>query len=285
MATHLPLGQIGFFYAETHPHIHPVIMGRVEPGRAPNGMYISVETPRHSVRGHRDDQGGSWLIFAGPAFKAGHVDDERRNFEDLERFASDNFGVRPEYRWANEDYTPMDGAPFVGWSSSGPGAYLVATGFNAWGITNGTAAAMILTDIITGRDNPWLRVFDATRVKPLAGAKEFVKGNIDVAAHLIGGYMASKPKSFAELAPGDAAILKIDGENVAAFKDDEGRLHAVAAACTHMGCLVGWNETDRTWDCPCHGSRFDLKGEVIHGPAVKPLEQKAAADLSATVRQ
>jgi glycine/D-amino acid oxidase-like deaminating enzyme/nitrite reductase/ring-hydroxylating ferredoxin subunit len=285
MATHLPLGQIGFFYAENHPHVHPVIMGRVDSGRAPDGMYISVESPRHSVRSHRDDEGRSWLIFAGPAFKGGHVDDERRNFEDIQRFAQDHFGVRAEYRWANEDYTPMDGAPFIGWSSSAPGAYLVATGFNAWGISNGTAAAMVLTDIIAGRDNPWLRLYDATRVKPVAGAAEFVKANVDVAAHLVGGYMASKPKSFAELAPGDAAIIKIDGENVAAFKDDDGRLHAVAAACTHMGCLVGWNENDRTWDCPCHGSRFDLRGDVIHGPAVKPLEAKAVANLSARVEE
>jgi glycine/D-amino acid oxidase-like deaminating enzyme/nitrite reductase/ring-hydroxylating ferredoxin subunit len=274
MATHMPLGQIGFFYAEAYPHIHPVIMGKVDPARAPEGMYISVEQPRHSVRAHRDDAGDTWLIFAGPAFKAGHVDEERANFADLERFASDHFGVSADYRWTNEDYTPMDGAPFVGWSSSLTESYLVATGFNAWGISNGAAAAMVLTDIVAGRDNPWLGLYDATRVKPIAGGKEFAKGNAEVAAHLVGGYMASKPKSFAELAPGDAAILKIDGENVAAFRDEQGRLHAVAAACTHMGCLVGWNETDRTWDCPCHGSRFELGGAVIHGPAVKALEPR-----------
>ena len=118
MATHMPLGQIGFFYAEAYPHIHPVIMGRVDPARAPDGMYISVEQPRHSVRAHRDDDGISWLIFAGPAFKAGHVDEERANFAEIERFAEEHFGVRAEHRWTNEDYTPMDGAPFVGWSSS-----------------------------------------------------------------------------------------------------------------------------------------------------------------------
>jgi glycine/D-amino acid oxidase-like deaminating enzyme/nitrite reductase/ring-hydroxylating ferredoxin subunit len=271
MATHLPLGQTGLFYAENYPHMHPVIMGRADPARVPDGMYISVETPRHSCRGHRDDEGQSWMIFTGPAFKHGHVDDEREGFAEIRRFASEQFGVNPEYRWTNEDYTPMDHAPFVGWSSSGGHAVLVATGFNAWGITMGTAAAMLLADMVSERENPWLDLFDATRIKPVAGAGEFVKGNAEVASHLVSGYLSRKPDSFEALAPGQAAILKIDGDNVAGYRDEGGRLHAVSAACTHMGCILGWNETDRSWDCPCHGSRFALDGEVIHGPAVKAL--------------
>jgi Rieske Fe-S protein len=169
----------------------------------------------------------------------------------------------------------MDGAPFIGWSnSSREEAYLVATGFDAWGISNGTVAAMIIADLVAGRDNRWTQVFDATRVKPVAGGGEFIKENASVAAHLIGGYLSPKPKDYDELSPGQAAIMKIDGENVAAFKDEAGCVHAVSAVCTHMGCLVGWNETDRTWDCPCHGSRFELSGEVIHGPATAPLGSK-----------
>ena len=276
MATHLPLGQVGFFYAEAAPHIHPVIAGRVDPARAPDGMFINVEQPRHSVRTHRGADGETYLILAGTSFKGGHVDEERQNFADIERFAADHFGMRAEYRWTNEDFAPMDGVPFVGKSSSLTDAYLVATGFNAWGITTGTAAAMLLTDMIAGRDNPWLKLFDATRVKPIAGGRKFVKNNAEVAAHLLGGYFSSKPTSFDDLGRGEAAILRIDGENVAGFRDEEGRLHAVTAACTHMGCIVGFNETDRTWDCPCHGSRFELDGEVIHGPAVERLKPVSA---------
>jgi Rieske Fe-S protein len=246
-------------------------MGRGDPGRAPPGMYISVETPRHSVRAHRDDEGETWLILTGPSWKHGHVDQERESFEEIERFARDSFGMTPEYRWTNEDYTPMDHAPFVGWSSSGPGACLVATGFDAWGITMGTASAMLLADIVTERDNGWLDLFDARRVKPLAGGKEFVKGNAEVATHLVGGWLASKPHSYDDLKPGEAAILHVDGHNVAASRDEDGTLHAVSAVCTHMGCLVGWNENDRSWDCPCHGSRFERDGAVIHGPAVRAL--------------
>jgi Rieske Fe-S protein len=119
-------------------------------------------------------------------------------------------------------------------------------------------------------------LFDATRIKPVAGAREFVAGNAATAAHLVGGWLARKPHSFDDLAPGEAAILKVDGDNVAGFRDEQGALHAVSAICTHMGCIVGWNETDRSWDCPCHGSRFALDGSIIHGPAVKPLQAVGA---------
>src|SRR3546814_4295304 len=125
----------------------------------------------------------------------------------------------------------MDGAPFVGWSSSGGKGYLVATGFAAWGISNGTAAAMILTDLVTGKDNRWTSLFDATRVKPVAGAKAFIKGNSAVATHLVSGYLSRKPTSFDDLAPGEAAIMKIDSDNVAAFKDENGQGHSVSAVC------------------------------------------------------
>ena len=271
MATHLPLGQVGMFYAENYPHSHPVIAGRAEPGRVPHGMFINVEQPRHSLRTHRSRAGDTYLVLTGPAFRGGHVDDERRSFAEIERFARDQFGVRAEYRWSNEDYTPMDGTPFVGWSSSLAHSYLVATGFDAWGISNGAAAALMLRDIIVGRDNPWLGLFDASRLDLLRGAGRFVKGNAEVTTHLVGGYLASKPSSPEALHPGEAAVMKVNGKHLAVFRDEAGEIHAVSAVCTHMGCILGWNEVDRSWDCPCHGSRFSLSGEVIHGPATKPL--------------
>lgn len=280
MATHLPLGQVGLFYAEAHPHMDPVLMGRVDPARAPRDMYINAEHPRRSFRVHRDEAGQSWMIFAGTAHKPGETESQRENMADIERFAAETFGVRPEYRWTNEDYGPVDQAPFVGWSSSIRPGYLVATGFNAWGITNGTAAAMLIADLATERENPWLRLYDATRIKPIAGAAQFVKGNAEVAGHLIGGYLKRKPHEFEAVGPGEGKILKIDGHNVAAYRDEQGTVHAVSAVCSHMGCIVGWNGTDRTWDCPCHGSRFELDGSVMHGPAVTPLAKADSAEGS-----
>jgi glycine/D-amino acid oxidase-like deaminating enzyme/nitrite reductase/ring-hydroxylating ferredoxin subunit len=272
MATHLPLGQVGMYYSTNYPMAEPVIAAPIR--RVPPGMYKNAEQPGHSIRTHR--QGGQvYGIVAGNHYKPGHVDDELKYMADIERWLAENFEAGPvEYRWINEDYSAMDSAPFIGWSSHGGNGYLVATGFAAWGISNGTAAAAIIADLATGKENRWTEMFDAARIKPVSGAPEFVKENAEVAAHLVSGYLSRKPKSYDELAPGDAAILKIDGDNVAAFKDEEGRVHAVSAVCTHMGCLVGWNATDRTWDCPCHGSRFELSGEVIHGPATQPLGSK-----------
>ena len=278
MATHLPLGKTGLFFAENFPHMHPVLMGPAEGARIPHGMYINSESPHFSVRSHRDDEGQDWLIFAGPSFKHGHVDQERDSFDELERFAFTHFGVTPAWRWTNEDYTPMDHAPFIGWSSSIGQGYLVATGFNAWGITTGTAAAILIADLVDEQENDWLKLFDATRVKPVAGAAELARGTAETAAHLIGGYVRRKPHDLASVGAGEGAVLKVDGHNVAAYRDEAGTLHACSAVCTHMGCIVGWNETDRTWDCPCHGSRFVLDGSVIHGPAVKPL---APAEIGA----
>jgi glycine/D-amino acid oxidase-like deaminating enzyme/nitrite reductase/ring-hydroxylating ferredoxin subunit len=270
MATHLPLGQVGGFYARAYPQAEPVIAARI--GRVPDGMYINVEQPSRSIRTHTRADGTVYAIVAGTSFKPGDTDEERKQFEDIEDWLLRHFDAGPiEYRWVNEDYESMDSAPFIGWSSSPENGYLVATGFNAWGISNGTAAGMILADLAVGKENAWLAMFDARRVKPIAGGAEFVKENVATAAHLVGGYLARKPKSFDELAPGDGAVMKIDGSHVAAFKDEQGQVHAVSAVCTHMGCIVGWNRTDRTWDCACHGSRFELNGDVIHGPAVQPL--------------
>jgi glycine/D-amino acid oxidase-like deaminating enzyme/nitrite reductase/ring-hydroxylating ferredoxin subunit len=271
MATHIPLGQVGMYYAMAYPHAEPVIAAPI--GRVPPGMYKNAESPGRSIRTHRSGDRTSAIV-AGDSFKPGHPDDEQKSIRDVEAWLAEHFDAGPvEYRWINEDYEAMDQAPYIGWSSKGDG-YLVATGFAAWGISNGTVAGMIIADLVAGRENRWLPVFDASRVKPVAGAKEFAKENLSVAAHLVGGYLSRKPKDYDALEPGHAAIMKVDGENVAAFKDEQGVVHAVSAVCTHMGCLVGWNATDRTWDCPCHGSRFELSGEVIHGPATQPLGSK-----------
>jgi glycine/D-amino acid oxidase-like deaminating enzyme/nitrite reductase/ring-hydroxylating ferredoxin subunit len=272
MATNLPLGQVGLFYATNHPKAEPVIAAPIE--RVPPAFYINVETPRRSLRTHRHG-GRTYAVAVGTHFKPGHSpDEEKRHFAELERWLSETFAAGPiEYRWVNEDYTPMDGAPFVGWSSSIGEAYLVATGFNAWGFTNGTAAGLMIADLAAGKDNPWLELFDARRVKPLAGGRTFVQENVQVAGHLIGGHLSGKPDSFDRVGPGEVQVLAIEGKKIAAFRDEDGRLHAVSAVCTHMGCVLGWNHTDRTWDCACHGSRFDLAGEVLHGPAVEPLQR------------
>jgi Rieske Fe-S protein len=160
----------------------------------------------------------------------------------------------------------------------GSKALWVATGFLKWGLTNGTAAAMILSDLIAGRKNEWAKLFDSTRVKPLASAAELVKENLNVGRRFLGDHLARPDaRSFDALAPGEGAIVRDGTRKVAAYRDEEGELHAVSAVCTHLGCQVKWNRAERSWDCPCHGSRFDVDGEVIQGPAVKGLEPRLPA--------
>ena len=197
----------------------------------------------------------------------------------LAGFLRTEFGIDSiDYQWTNEDYELMDGMPSVGRASSSTDHLYVATGFNAWGITNGTAAGMILCGLISGRDNPWAHVFDATRVKPLAGAKSFISENIGTGAELVGGYLKGERRSLNELPVGEAAIVKLNGERTAVFRDEDGVLHRSSAVCTHMGCVLGWNSVDRTWDCSCHGSRFTLDGAVIHGPPTTSLERIPSPD-------
>jgi Rieske Fe-S protein len=117
-------------------------------------------------------------------------------------------------------------------------------------------------------------VFDATRIKPAAGGASFVSENLSTGIHLVEGYVRGRPRSVDDLSPGEGAVLKLNGERVAVFKDERGRVQAVSAVCTHLRCILGWNPADRTWDCPCHGSRFALDGAVIHGPATARLERR-----------
>ena len=180
-----------------------------------------------------------------------------------------------DYRWSAQDYLPADNVPYIGRLIPGYGRLHVATGFKKWGMTHGAVAAMLLRDHITGRPNPWSGLFKATRLHPLASAKEVALHNLDVGLRFVGDRLLTvRPSSIQGLAPGQAGIRELDGEKVAAYRDQDGRLHAVSGRCTHLGCLVAWNAAERSWDCPCHGSRYTYDGQVIQGPAVGHLERK-----------
>ena len=276
-ASHMPLGKQGMFFAKAYPYAHAVLAARIDPARAPRGMFVSAGSPTRSVRAARS-HGETYLIATGDAYKPGDPDHAIEAFDDLRRFVQDAFGVQSiDYYWTNQDYESMDGMPFVGRASSSTEHLFVATGFNAWGITTGTAAAMIISDLILDRVNPWAELFDATRVKPVKAAPSFVRENVRTGAQLVGGYLVSRPSTIDDLAPGQAAVLEVDGERVAVFVDEHNEVHAVSAVCTHLYCTLGWNPADHTWDCSCHGSRFAVDGSVLHGPATASLELKSVS--------
>jgi glycine/D-amino acid oxidase-like deaminating enzyme/nitrite reductase/ring-hydroxylating ferredoxin subunit len=276
VATHFPFLDRGGYFARMHPERSYGLGFYVNSGaKPPQGMYLSTESPSHTVRSH-PTANGEMVIAGGESHKTGQGGDTAERVARLERWARERFDVRSiEYRWSTQDNMPVDGVPFIGRLAPFQKRIWVATGFMKWGLTNGTAAGMILTDLIGGRDNPWAGLFDSTRFKPFASARELVKENANVGVHFVGDHLGRPDvRSAEELEPGQAGIMRRGAGKVAAFREEDGTLHAVSAVCTHFGCQVKWNEAERSWDCPCHGSRFDFRGRLLQGPAVKDLERK-----------
>jgi glycine/D-amino acid oxidase-like deaminating enzyme/nitrite reductase/ring-hydroxylating ferredoxin subunit len=277
VATHMPLLDRGLYFARVHPERSYVLAARLG-GALPDAMYLSTETPAHSIRTHPVD-GDRLLLVGGESHKTGQSDTSER-YRALARWAQEAFEIeRFEYRWATQDNMPADGMPFIGklWPFSS--RLHTATGFRKWGLALGTAAAMMLIDAVNGRENRWAASFDPMRLKLRASVGELVKENTDVALRFVGDRL-TKRSSAAGLAAGEGRIVRDHLGQAAVYRDDEGRLHELSARCTHLGCIVSWNSAERTWDCPCHGSRFDHEGAVIQGPAVEPLRRKrrGAAD-------
>ena len=265
LATHIPFLDSGLFFARTHPERSYVVAARVDQASLPHGMYINVSSPTRSLRTHPVG-GERVLLVGGEGHKVGQDEDTPARYAALEEFARRHWKVRSvDWRWSSQDNMPVDGVPFVGRLRPDTDGLYVATGFRKWGLTNGTAAAVMLTDRILGRENPWAATFDSSRLKPLASATEFVKENLNVARRFVQDHLRSDDVS--SLAPGEGGVVG----RTAVSRTDDGELVAVSAVCTHLRCAVRWNQAERSWDCPCHGSRFDQRGRVLQGPATEDL--------------
>src|SRR6266545_813528 len=257
IATNLPMAGPVEYDGRAQPRCHIAMAFRATNDALIDGMFIGIDDPTHSLRMGRDCE-GPLLVALGPRFNTGQDGDVAKRFRDLESWVQSHLPVGdPVWRWANEDYDTADRVPFAGASSDdAPGLY-IATGFNGWGISNGTAAGMLIADQVSGRSNPWAKLYDPRRPSP----KDFQEG----------GDTQSSVGRIEDIAPGQGGIITRGKDKIAVWKDDTGRPHAVSAVCTHKGCVVTWNNADCTWDCPCHGSIFQADGKVIHGPAVEPL--------------
>jgi Rieske Fe-S protein len=179
-------------------------------------------------------------------------------------------------RWSGQIIEPVDGLPFIGRNSLSSHVH-VATGYSGNGMTFGALAGMIVTNAILGRDDPWAALYAATRVKPLAAAVEYVRENVDFPRHLVADRLTNlgaTASSADEVRPGEGRIVACGGEKYAVHRDTHGTLHVLSPVCTHLGCDVRWNAAERSWDCPCHGSRFTPEGAVLNGPAVRELSPK-----------
>ncbi len=276
LATHIPFLDRGLFFAKVHPYRGYGLTAPIAPDLAPSGMYITSGQPTRTIRPVPDGAGGMLLLVGGESHKPGDDPDTERRYRAIEGFLAERFGLREvTHRWSSQDYIPVDQLPYIGRLTRRSKHLYAATGFRKWGLTNGTLAGMILADAILGRPNRWSSVYEAQRLRPRASAARFVKENAGVARHFVGDRLKrGESRAPKDLRAGEGAILRVDGEKVAVHRDDEGELHALSPVCTHLGCLVSWNTAERSWDCPCHGSRFDPSGTVIQGPAVDDLKQR-----------
>jgi glycine/D-amino acid oxidase-like deaminating enzyme/nitrite reductase/ring-hydroxylating ferredoxin subunit len=275
VATHYPFLDRGLLFARLAPYRDVVVALAVEADRDPGVVAISTgseEGGTHSVRGAPYRDGKRLIIVTGGQHKTGKPGEGR--YDELRAWALERFpGAEPVHQWSTQDTSSVDRLPFIGLLPHGGERICVATGFSGWGMTNGTLAGMVLSDLLLGRANPWAELYDPRREAPQASAKKLVKENIDVAKELVGGMFRPDLTGMEDLGPGEAGVFLGLHGRTAAYRDEDGELHKVSARCTHLGCTVRFNADERSWDCPCHGSRFDVNGKVLEGPAVQDLEQ------------
>jgi glycine/D-amino acid oxidase-like deaminating enzyme/nitrite reductase/ring-hydroxylating ferredoxin subunit len=270
VATQLPFFDLGGFFARAHPK-RSYLLSAIVGAPVPESMSISAGSPVRSLRTY-DRDGQRRLLIGGEGHPPGASRDERIHWDRLEQWARDHFPLDTvDYRWSAHDYTPVDGIPYVGRLTLFSWRLWTATGFRKWGMTNGTAAAVMLAGALTGRPHRWSKAFNAQRITVRASANSFLQENAKVAYHFVRDRIGlAGITAVDDLAEGEGVVARIDGLATAICRQG-GKLHSVSAICTHLGCQVAWNRAERSWDCPCHGSRFDASGTVIQGPATRDL--------------
>jgi glycine/D-amino acid oxidase-like deaminating enzyme/nitrite reductase/ring-hydroxylating ferredoxin subunit len=279
MATHNPLvGTAGItgatlFQSKLALYSSYVIGARVPAEKIPEASFWDIDEPYNYLRVERK-RGYDYAIFGGEDHKTGQESDTtapyRRLEERLLRLIPE---ATVDHRWSGQVIDTNDGLPFIGELTENQFA---ATGFAGNGMTFGTLGAMMATDWVLKRKNPWSDIFDPGRKKIHGGTWTYLKENKDYPYYLLRDWLGgAEGKSLRALKRGQGKILNLDGKKVAAYRDGEGAVTLCSPVCTHMKCIVGWNDAEQTWDCPCHGSRFKPNGEVISGPAEEPLERLA----------
>ncbi|VEF48203.1 putative Rieske 2Fe-2S iron-sulfur protein [Bacillus freudenreichii] len=271
-ASHFPFHDGKGYFARLYPKRSYVIA--VKPAQKfPGGMYLSADKPTRSFRSVKID-GEEMVLVIGDSHKTGQGVPEIEHYEALEKDAVKLFGAKEIlYRWSAQDFVTPDKVPYIGRISESYRNVFIATGFRKWGMAHGTFSGMLIKDLITGKENPYERFYSPSRFPLDPSLKSFVKENMNVAAHLIGGKFDRPDKEMMNIKDDEGAVITIKGKRAGAYKDNKGQLFVVDTTCTHMGCEVNWNSGDKTWDCPCHGSRFSYDGEVIEGPADQPLKR------------
>ena len=279
VAANVPINNRVFLHTKIAAYRSYAVACEAGTESVPAGLFWDTDDPYHYTRLERA-AGQTYLIVGGEDHRTGEQADTEACFAKLAQYVEQRFGARTvRYRWSGQIIEPVDGLPFIGLNTGSEHVY-VATGYSGNGMTFGTLAGMITSDLIAGRDNPYAGLYAATRIKPLASAVDYVMENAAFPVHLAVDRLTSldtDSRSIEQLQPGEGAIFEGEGGEggggkVAVCRDHRGGLHACSAVCTHLGCDVAWNRAEQTWDCPCHGSRFSPEGKVLNGPAVSDLK-------------
>lgn len=271
-ATHIPPG-INLLHFRCAPYRSYVVAATLASGDYPYLGY-DLHEPYHYYR-MQEVNGVQYLIVGGEDHKTGHNENAYASFQRLESHVRSLFDVKEiTHRWSSQYFEPADGLPYIGKLPGSNGNVYTATGFGGNGMIYGTLSGIILSHIITTGDSKYAALFDPNRLKPVAGFSNFIKENTDVVKTFITGKLsAEKIEALSALAPGEGKIVKYENNKIALYKDDLHNIHAVDPSCPHVHCNVAWNNAEKTWDCPCHGSRFGVDGELLTGPAQKGLKK------------
>lgn len=278
IATNTPVNDRVAIHTKQAPYRTYVIGARVARGRVPKMLLWDTPDPYHYVRLQSiEEQNGAAgydvLIVGGEDHKTGQAEDFDERHRRLEEWTRERFPAveRIEFRWSGQVMEPIDGLGFIGRNPLDSDNVLIATGDSGNGMTHGTIAGILLTDLILGRENEWSTLYDPGRIS-LRAAGEFAQENLNVAAQYTDLVTSGEVEKVEEVAAGEGAIVRRGITKVAVYRDDRGDLHEHSAICPHLGCVVAWNSLEKSWDCPCHGSRYDARdGHVVNGPAITGL--------------
>ena len=273
MASHFPIINMpGFYFVKMYQSTSYLIAVETKL-QLPQGMYINVKEPMYSFR-TANYNGKEILLIGGVGNKTGEPIEDNSHYEKLEKKAREMYpDCKILYRWNTRDCISLDKIPYIGEFSNLMKNVYVGTGFKKWGMTSTNVAANIVTDKIMGNKNKYEEIFTATRMKPIKNRWEVENILKQTVNSIALNKFKIEPYSIEQIKNDNAAIIEINGDNIGVYKDAKGEVYAVKPNCSHLGCLLSWNNLDKTWDCPCHGSRFDYMGRNIYEPAIKNLEK------------
>lgn len=284
VATNTPINDLVAMHTKQAPYVTYVVGCRIPKGSVHADLYWDTLDPYHYVRIERGTitQDHDTLIVGGEDHKTGQANDGAERYHRLETWARARFPMIEsiEYQWSGQVMETMDGLAFIGRNPMDADNVYIATGDSGMGMTHGTIAGLLITDLILGKSNPWESLYNPSR-KTVSAIGQFAKENLNVAKEYTSWLTGGDVSSEEEIPPNCGAVIRHGTSKLAVYRDENGTLTRMSAVCPHLKCIVSWNTTERTWDCPCHGSRFDAHGQVLDGPAyggLSPYEDEPAGE-------